>query len=178
MKPIFSLAVAVATLSGVIALTVPASRGAGNDAPIFVTSIPPGYRDWRLISVAHEEGNLNSIGAVLGNDVAIKAYREKKLPFPDGAIIAALHYQHTASDENNKVFARSQSFVARPHHEHPVYGQRLQKICRHGRLGIRFLHERWQICRRGSAQDLLSLPQCYAGSRPGLYPLRTLVPRD
>ena len=31
--------------------------------------------------------------------------------FPDGAIIAALHYSHTSSEENNKVFGRSQSFV-------------------------------------------------------------------
>ena len=51
----------------------------GKAAPIFVNKIPPGYRDWRLISVAHEEGNLNSFAAVLGNDVAIKAYREGKL---------------------------------------------------------------------------------------------------
>jgi hypothetical protein len=64
--------------------------------------------------VAHEEGDLNSIGAILGNDVAIRAYREKKLPFPDGAIIAALHYMHVSSEENNKVFGRSQSFVAGP----------------------------------------------------------------
>jgi len=62
--------------------------------------------------VAHEEGNLNSFAAVLSNDVAIKAYHEGKLPFPDGTIIAALHYSHVPSDENNKVFGRSQSFVA------------------------------------------------------------------
>ena len=80
-------------------------------APIFVTTMPPGYRDWKLISVAHEAGNLNSIGAVLGNDVAIKAYREEKFPFPDGAIIAALHYSHSPSEENNKVFGQPQSFV-------------------------------------------------------------------
>jgi Cytochrome P460 len=55
-----------------------------------------------LISVAHEEGNLNSLGAILGNDLAIKAYREGKLPFPDGAIIAALHWRHAPSEENNK----------------------------------------------------------------------------
>ena len=82
--------------------------------PVFVTKIPSGYRDWKLISVAHEEGNLNSFAAVLGNDVAIEAYRERKLPFPDGAIIAALHYRHAPSEENNKVFGRSQSFVAGP----------------------------------------------------------------
>ena len=64
--------------------------------------------------MAHEEGNLNSLGAILGNDVAIKAYREGKLPFPDGTIIAALHYRHVPSEENNKVFGHPQSFVAGP----------------------------------------------------------------
>ena len=77
----------------------------------FVTEMPPGYRDWRLISVAHEEGNLHSFAAVLGNDVAIKAYRTGTLPFPDGTIIASLHYHHVPSAENNKVFGREQSFV-------------------------------------------------------------------
>jgi len=90
-----------------------ATPGAVGEAPlIFVDIIPPGYRDWRLISVAHEEGNLHSFAAVLGNDVAIKAYREGKLPFPEGAIIAALHWRHAPSEENNKVFGRAQSFVA------------------------------------------------------------------
>jgi Cytochrome P460 len=84
----------------------------GEGAQIFVDKIPSGYRDWRLISVAHEEGNLNSLGAILGNDVAIKAYREKKLPYPDGTIIAALHWRHAPSEENNKIFGRRQSFVA------------------------------------------------------------------
>ena len=83
-------------------------------SPIFVIRIPPGYRDWKLISVAHEEGNLNSFAAVLGNDVAIKAYRERKLPFPDGTIIAALHYRHVPSEENNKVFDMRQRSVPRP----------------------------------------------------------------
>ena len=115
MKRIAFLLVAVVTVTGVVAFMTPASGHAdGEAAPIFVTKIPPGYRDWRLISVAHEEGNLNSFAAVLGNDVAIKAYREGKLPFPDGAIIAALHYGHTPSEENNKVFGREQSFVPGP----------------------------------------------------------------
>jgi hypothetical protein len=115
MKQITLLLVSVAVLAGFVAITVPASLHADEaPAPLVVTKIPPGYRDWKLISVAHEEGNLNSIGAVLGNDAAIKAYREGKLPFPDGSIIAALHYGHVPSEENNKVFGRSQSFVAGP----------------------------------------------------------------
>src|ERR1700733_14658920 len=115
MKKIALLLVAVVILAGIIAFTAPASLHADDSAaPIFVTKIPPGYRDWKLISVSHEAGNLNSIGAVLGNDVAIKAYREGKLPYPDGTIIAALHYSHAASAENDKVFGQPQSFVAGP----------------------------------------------------------------
>jgi hypothetical protein len=79
---------------------------------LFVTNIPPGYRDWKLVSVAHEEGKLNDIRAILGNDVAIKAYREGTLPFPDGSIIARLAWDYVPSEENNKVFGRRQSFVA------------------------------------------------------------------
>jgi Cytochrome P460 len=104
MKLIAFALVGVATLAGVIALTAPAANQ--ESAPIFVTDIPPGYRDWRLISVAHEEGNFHSFSAVLGNDLAIQAYREGKLPFPDGWIIAALHYRHVPSEENNKVLAK------------------------------------------------------------------------
>lgn len=85
--------------------------GAAEQPAAFVTKIPDGYRNWKVISVAHEEGNLNSLGAILGNDTALQAYREKKLPFPDGTIIAALHYRHVPSDENNAVFGIAQSFV-------------------------------------------------------------------
>jgi len=113
MKRLTFFLAALATLCGVVAFRAPASgQTEAEAAPSYGVKIPPGYRDWKLISVAHEEGNFNSFAAVLGNDVAIKAYREGKLPFPDGAIIAALHYGHVPSEENNKVFGRPQSFVA------------------------------------------------------------------
>jgi hypothetical protein len=79
---------------------------------IFVTNIPPGYRDWTLISVAREEGSLDDIRAILGNDIAVKAYREGTLQFPDGAIIARIAWSYDASEENNKTFGKAQSFVA------------------------------------------------------------------
>ena len=48
-------------MAGGLAYMAAASEQAdGEAAPIFVDKIPSGYRDWRLISVAHEEGNLNS----------------------------------------------------------------------------------------------------------------------
>ncbi|MFY9700068.1 MAG: cytochrome P460 family protein [Rhodoplanes sp.] len=115
MRRIVFALVAVGALAGVVAHMGPASGQAdGEAAPIFGVKIPPGYRDWRLISVAHEEGNLNDLRAILGNDVAIKAYREGKLPFPEGTIIARLAWSYVPSEENNKAFGRAQSFVAGP----------------------------------------------------------------
>jgi hypothetical protein len=100
MKPLTPVLIAVATLVVVVAFTARAPRHAAAQqaTSIFVTEIPSGYRDWRLISV--------------GNDIAIKAYREGNLLFPEGTIIAALHYRHVPSEENNRVFGRDQSFVA------------------------------------------------------------------
>lgn len=79
--------------------------------PTFVDTIPTGYRDWTLISVAREEGEIDDIRAVLGNDLAIEAYREGK-PFPEGAIISRIAWSYDESEENNKAFGRVQSFVA------------------------------------------------------------------
>src|SRR6266446_4321958 len=56
----------------------------------------------------------NDLRAILDNDVAIKAYRERKLPFPNGTIIVRLAWSYVPSEENNKVFGRPQSFVAGP----------------------------------------------------------------
>jgi hypothetical protein len=61
-----------------------------------------------LISVNHlagAGGNLKQVRAQLGNDIAIEAFRAGKLPFPDGTIIAALHWNEASSDENDKVLA-------------------------------------------------------------------------
>ena len=113
MKWFAYLLVAVVAMTGVVVYMAHASGRSDEDAdPIFGITIPPGYRDWKLISVAHEEGNLNDLRALLGNDAAIKAYRVGKLPFPDGTIIARLAWSYVPSEENNKVFGRSQSFVA------------------------------------------------------------------
>jgi hypothetical protein len=114
MKGFGYVLVAVVALTGVVYMAQASGRSDGEADPVFGIKIPPGYRDWKLISVAHEEGNLNDLRALLGNDVAINAYREGKLPFPDGTIIARLAWSYVSSEENNKVFGRSQSFVAGP----------------------------------------------------------------
>ncbi|HYP08340.1 MAG TPA: cytochrome P460 family protein [Bryobacteraceae bacterium] len=113
MKGSTYLTIVVAALASVAAFTV---HGSGAEektaAPMFVTTIPPGYRDWRLVSVAREEGSLNDIRAILGNDKAIEAYRGGKLPFPDRTMIARLAWSYDRSEENNKVFGGPQSYVA------------------------------------------------------------------
>jgi hypothetical protein len=83
MKRIAFLLIAVAALARVVAFTAPASGNTDEEAPIFGITIPPGYRDWKLISVAHEEGNNNDIRASLGNDTAINAYRKATISTDD-----------------------------------------------------------------------------------------------
>ena len=113
MRRIAFVLLAVAAMSIILVST---DRGAGHadeeTAPIFGVTIPPGYRDWRLISVAHEAGNLEDLRAILGNEVAIKASREGKLPFPDGTIIARLAWSYDPLEESAKAFGHLQSFVA------------------------------------------------------------------
>lgn len=99
MKRINFSVVVVAILAGLIpAFAQPDVKV----SPIYGIKFPPGYRDWKLISVAHIGGSVNDLRAKLGNDIAIKACREGTIPFPDGAIIARLAWHQVASEENNK----------------------------------------------------------------------------
>ena len=93
MKQIAIAAAAVGVLAGVAATMAPASgQDDGEAAPIYGIKIPSGYRDWHLISVNRlTGGSIKQLRAQLGNDVAIEAARAGKLPYPDGAIIAAFH---------------------------------------------------------------------------------------
>ena len=60
MRGIAYLLGSVVALTGVMVYMAHAAGDAdGEAAPIFGIKIPPGYRDWKLISVAHEEGNNN-----------------------------------------------------------------------------------------------------------------------
>ena len=107
-------AVAITIVTGVAAYMESASgQSNGDAAPIYGIKIPDGYRDWRLISVKRltgkqltgAGGELKQLRAELGNDLAIKAYRDGTLPFPDGAIIAALHWNENSSDADNQALA-------------------------------------------------------------------------
>jgi Cytochrome P460 len=113
MKRTILVALAVGALTSLVTYASAPGQQVNRDAAqIAEGKLPPDYRDWRLISVAHEAGALNDLRAVLGNDLAIEAFRKGKLPFPDGAIIARLAWDFVSSEENDKAFGRSQSFVA------------------------------------------------------------------
>jgi hypothetical protein len=110
-----ALAVAVTAVACLIGLETPtAGRASDQAAPIYGITIPAGYRNWELISVAHEAGDFDDLRAMLGNAVAMKAFRNGTLPYPDGTIIARLAWKYVPSAENNKVFGRDQSFIAGP----------------------------------------------------------------
>ena len=79
----------------------PGSEQAVGGTPLYGVTLPSGYRDWALISVARVGGPVNDMRAKLGNDVAIKAFRDNTRPFPDGAIIARLAWNQATSEENN-----------------------------------------------------------------------------
>ncbi|GJE44793.1 cytochrome P460 family protein [Methylobacterium soli] len=81
-----------------------AAGGAAQDAPkpaspIFGVTIPDGYRAWQLIAPALEGEPLDELRAVLGNDVAVKAYEGGTLPFPDGTILVKLAWKQAPSPE-------------------------------------------------------------------------------
>ena len=118
MKRVGFLLLAVVTVAGIVAHMAHASgQSDGASSPIYGVKIPAGYRDWQLVAVKQLlfAGKGEQLRAQLGNDIAIKAFKEGTLPFPDGAIIAAVHWTRVPSEDNNKVldvpFPGTQSFV-------------------------------------------------------------------
>jgi len=102
IKTLAVVAVGTALATSAFAQKAPVPQQADTQAsPIYGVKLPPGYRDWALISVARVGAPLNDMRAKLGNPVAIRAYREGRTPFPDGTIIARLAYHQATSEENN-----------------------------------------------------------------------------
>jgi hypothetical protein len=112
VKRIALLGFAAAT-AACITVSMPITAGGADDegSPIYGVKIPAGFREWSLINVAHEAADLNDFRVVLGNAIAMKAFQDGTLPFPDGAFIARLAWKYVPSEENNAVFGRVQSFV-------------------------------------------------------------------
>jgi hypothetical protein len=78
---------------------------------------PRWNRDWEFIAVKQLliPGMTDQLRSQLGNETAIKAFKEGKVPFPDGSIIAALHWPRIPAEADDKVlagpFPGAQSFI-------------------------------------------------------------------
>jgi hypothetical protein len=116
MRFAFFLVVAAAAAGVTNSLTSATEHSDEVASPIYGVTIPPGYRDWKMIALAElKTDKVDQLRAQLGNEIAIKAYKEGTLPFPDGSIIVALHWTRVSSEFNNEVlagpFPGAQSFV-------------------------------------------------------------------
>ena len=66
-------------------------------SPIYGVTLPEGYRQWELIAPALEAAPLNEIRAVVGNRIAVDAYRRSAQSFPDGAVLVKLAWKQQPS---------------------------------------------------------------------------------
>ncbi len=89
---------------GILNAVVPSGMAAENGlaSPMGVT-IPKGYRDWQVVAPSQRD-DTDEIRVILGNDIAMKAFRANTLPFPDGTILAKLAWKRVKSPEFPKTF--------------------------------------------------------------------------
>jgi hypothetical protein len=92
------IAVSIALAIGCIEIDSVRAQNA-EASPIYGVTIPVGYRSWELIGPALEGDPLNELRAVVGNTVAMDAYRKRTLPFPDGTVLVKLAWKQTQSTE-------------------------------------------------------------------------------
>lgn len=94
----FALCALALLLTGALAAAWSGERTpAGAVSPIYGVGIPAGYRQWEFIAPALEDAPLDELRAVLGNKTAIEAYRNDKLPFPDGTVLVKLAWKRERS---------------------------------------------------------------------------------
>lgn len=77
----------------------PGTAGNPDASPIYGVTLPEGYRNWQLVAPALEGEPLNELRTVVGNKIAIDAYKRGALPFPDGAVLVKLAWKYTQSPE-------------------------------------------------------------------------------
>ena len=137
MRRILFVLVFVIALAGVVAYMVPASGQADREVAPNGVKIPPGYRDWRLISVAREEGDLNDIRAILGND-------KGQGPLGREASVPGRHHHCLARLELRPIGGKRQGLRPSPifrsratQERSSVHGQGLKKIRLDWGLGVR-----------------------------------------
>ncbi|MGZ8431942.1 MAG: cytochrome P460 family protein [Candidatus Deferrimicrobiaceae bacterium] len=104
-RPIFLTIRILGTFVLSLALLLPIPGDAGSElaSPTFGVTVPEGYRQWPVVAPSHRT-DMDEIRVILGNDIAMKAYRAGTLPFPDGAILAKLAWKRVKSAEFAETF--------------------------------------------------------------------------
>ena len=103
MRRYASMAVALFAAAGILFSALPAAIAAEIVAAPSGVTIPKGYRNWQVVAPSQRD-DTDEIRVILGNNIAMKAYRSKQLPFPDGTILAKLAWKRVASTEFPKTF--------------------------------------------------------------------------
>jgi hypothetical protein len=93
------IAVSIALAIGCVEIDSVRAQNAEEASPIYGVTIPDGYRKWEFIAPALEGDPLNELRAVMGNTVAMDAYRDSTLPFPDGTVLVKLAWKRIQSAE-------------------------------------------------------------------------------
>ena len=91
-------AVAAAVSISSAALSAPAPTAAAV-SPVYGIAIPEGYRGWQLIAPALEDAPFDELRVVLGNSLAVDAFKRGARPFPDGSMLVKLAWKRTPSAE-------------------------------------------------------------------------------
>ncbi len=89
--------------AGILFSALPVATAADTIAAPSGVTIPKGYRNWQVIAPSQRD-DTDEIRVILGNNIAMKAFRTNTLPFPDGTILAKLAWKRVKSAEFPKTF--------------------------------------------------------------------------
>jgi len=103
MRHLASIIVALLAAAWALSLPFPAATAADIVAAPTGVTIPKGYRNWQVVAPSQRDDK-DEIRVILGNNIAMRAFRAKRLPFPDGAILAKLAWKRVASAEFDNTF--------------------------------------------------------------------------
>jgi len=103
MRRYASMVVVLLAAAGILFSALPVATAADIAAAPTGVTVPKGYRDWQVIAPSQRD-DADEIRVILGNSIAMKAFRANTLPFPDGTILAKLAWKRVASTEFPKTF--------------------------------------------------------------------------
>jgi hypothetical protein len=128
-----------------------------DSSPIYGVQILAEYRQWEMIAPSHEAGGFSELRGILGNAIAVQAYRDGTLPFPDGAMMAKLAWAPEPSAEFAGAFVPGHATTVQ------IMVKDSTKYAATGRWGVgRFIggaavdraqHETWFGCHQANVRD-------------------------